>query len=122
MMANLKYSASHEWVSVEGDIATIGITDFAQSSLGSIVFVDLPQVGKSFDNNAVFGVVESVKAASDLYIPLGGTVVEVNSQLTGSPELLNSDAEKTFIIKIKMANPSELDALMSKADYDAMPK
>jgi glycine cleavage system H protein len=122
MMTNLKYSASHEWVSVEGDIATIGITDFAQSSLGSIVFVDLPQVGKSFDNNAVFGVVESVKAASDLYIPLGGTVVEVNSQLTGSPELLNSDAEKTFIIKIKMANPSELDALMSKADYDAMPK
>jgi glycine cleavage system H protein len=122
MMANLKYSASHEWVSVEGDVATIGITDFAQSSLGSIVFVDLPQVGKSFDNNAVFGVVESVKAASDLYIPLGGTVVEVNSQLTGSPELLNSDAEKTFIIKIKMANPSELDALMSKADYDAMPK
>jgi glycine cleavage system H protein len=121
-MSNLKYSASHEWVSVEGDIATIGITDFAQSSLGSIVFVDLPQVGKSFDNNAVFGVVESVKAASDLYIPLSGTVVEVNDQLTGSPELLNSDAEKTFIIKIKMANPSELDALMSKADYDAMPK
>jgi glycine cleavage system H protein len=121
-MSNLKYSASHEWVSVDGDIATIGITDFAQSSLGSIVFVDLPQVGKTFENNAVFGVVESVKAASDLYIPLSGTVIAVNDQLTGSPDLLNSDAEKTFIIKIKMANPAELDALLSKTDYDALPK
>ena len=121
-MSEKKYSPSHEWVTLEGDIATIGITDFAQGSLGTIVFVDLPTVGKTFKENDVFGVVESVKAASDLYIPLSGEILETNQALVTSPDLINQDAETNWMIKIKMSNPAELNNLLSKADYDALPK
>jgi glycine cleavage system H protein len=121
-MSEKKYSPSHEWVTLEGDIATIGITDFAQGSLGTIVFVDLPAVGKTFKENDVFGVVESVKAASDLYIPLSGEILETNQALVTSPDLINQDAESNWMIKIRMSNPAELSNLLSKADYDALPK
>lgn len=121
-MANRKYSASHEWVVVEDQIATIGITDFAQGSLGTIVFVDLPSVGKTFKENDVFGVVESVKAASDLFIPVSGEVVEVNEALASSPDLINQAAESTWIIKVKLSQPEEFDRLMSAAEYEALPK
>ena len=117
-----KYSPSHEWVVVDNNIALIGITDFAQSSLGSIVFVDLPQQGKTFKENDVFGVIESVKAASDLYIPVSGEIVEVNTALVDAPDLINTAAEDTWIIKVKLADPNELNHLISKADYDALPK
>jgi len=121
-MNERKYSASHEWVILEGNIATIGITDYAQGSLGTIVFVDLPAVGKTFKENDVFGVVESVKAASDLYIPVSGEIMETNQSLVSGPDLINQDAENTWIIKVKLSNPSEVDALLSKADYNALPK
>jgi glycine cleavage system H protein len=121
-MATRKYSASHEWVELDGEIATIGITDYAQSSLGTIVFVDLPNPGKSFSENDVFGVVESVKAASDLYLPLSGTVTEINETLVSSPDLINSDAETTWIIKLKINNRGEFENLMSQDDYLALPK
>ena len=101
-MSNRKYSPSHEWVVLEGNIATIGITDYAQGSLGTIVFVDLPKVGKTFKENDVFGVVESVKAASDLYIPVSGEIVEINQSLISGPDLINQDAESTWIIKVKL--------------------
>jgi len=121
-MSQRKYSPSHEWVVLEGNIATIGITDYAQGSLGTIVFVDLPTVGKTFKENDVFGVVESVKAASDLYIPVSGEIIETNQTLTGSPDLINQQAEETWIIKVKISNPNEFDTLLSKEDYDALPK
>jgi len=121
-MSEKKYSPSHEWVVLEKNIATIGITDYAQGSLGTIVFVDLPAIGKIFKENDVFGVVESVKAASDLYIPVSGEIVEVNTALVSSPDLINQDAESNWIIKVKISNPSELNQLLSKADYDALPK
>jgi glycine cleavage system H protein len=121
-MSEKKYSPSHEWVTLEGDIATIGITDFAQGSLGTIVFVDLPAVGKTFKENDVFGVVESVKAASDLYIPLSGEILETNQALVTSPDLINQDAESNWMIKIRISNPAELTNLLSKTDYDALPK
>ncbi|MGA0097090.1 MAG: glycine cleavage system protein GcvH [Bacilli bacterium] len=121
-MSEKKYSPSHEWVTLEGDIATIGITDFAQGSLGTIVFVDLPAVGKTFKENDVFGVVESVKAASDLYIPLSGEILETNQTLVTSPDLINQDAESNWMIKIRISNLAELTNLLSKADYDALPK
>jgi glycine cleavage system H protein len=121
-MANRKYSASHEWVELDGDVATIGITDYAQSSLGTIVFVDLPNPGKSFAENDVFGVVESVKAASDLYLPLSGTITEINETLVSSPDLINSDAETTWIIKLKVSNLAEFDNLMTEDAYLALPK
>jgi glycine cleavage system H protein len=122
IMSNRKYAASHEWVELNGDVATIGITDYAQESLGTIVFVDLPNVGKSFSENDVFGVVESVKAASDLYLPVSGEILEVNEALIGSPDLLNSDAESTWIIKIRLTNLEEFAKLLSKEDYAALPK
>ncbi len=121
-MSEKKYSPSHEWVVLENNIATIGITDYAQGSLGTIVFVDLPAVGKTFKENDVFGVVESVKAASDLYIPVSGEIVETNTTLVSSPDLINQDAENHWIIKVKISNPAELNQLLSKADYDALPK
>lgn len=121
-MDTLKYSATHEWVKIQGKTAWIGITDYAQHSLGSIVFVDLPTVGKVIAKEGVFGVVESVKAASDLYLPVSGTIAEVNTALTQKPELLNENAEGTFIVKVTLSNPKELDGLMTKAQYEAMAK
>ncbi len=113
---NLLYTKDHEWVRVEGDVAYIGVTDFAQHELGDIVYVDIPSKGKSVAQHEVFGTVEAVKTVSDLFMPLTGEVLEVNPALDGSPELVNSDAYgEGWMIKCSIANASEVDSLM-KAD------
>ncbi len=118
---NLKYTKDHEWVMVDGDVATIGITDFAQSELGDIVFVDISSQGDSLGAHEVFGTVEAVKTVSDLYMPVSGEVIEVNGDLDAAPESVNSDPYGAgWMVKVKINNPSELDALMSHADYTAM--
>lgn len=114
---NVRYAESHEWVSVDGDIATIGISDYAQHALGDIVYVDMPEEGDQIEAGEAFGAVESVKAASDLISPVSGEVVEVNSELEDSPELINKDAFANWIIKVRMSNPGEVDALMDAAAY-----
>mmetsp|Transcript_4991 Transcript_4991/g.7039 ORF Transcript_4991/g.7039 Transcript_4991/m.7039 type:complete len:158 (-) Transcript_4991:171-644(-) len=114
------YTPAHEYCKVEGNIATVGITDFAQSALGDIVFVDLPEVDDEFEKGDSFGSVESVKAASDVYSPLSGTVTEVNEDLSDSPEKVNSDAEgDAWFIKLEISDESELDDLMSAEEYKA---
>lgn len=117
--ANLRYAKSHEWLKLEGDgTATIGITDYAQSSLGDITYVQLPKVGASFKAGEVFGVVESVKAASDLYLPVAGTVVAVNAALDSAPESLNTAPyDSAWMIKIKPANPGDAAAMLDAAAY-----
>ncbi len=113
-----KYAATHEWVSVEGKTATVGISDHAQDHLGDIVYVDLPEVGKSLKKGDVFCTIESVKAASDIYAPISGKVIEVNEELDSSPEKINNDAEGAgWIAKIEMSNESELDSLMDLEAY-----
>ena len=115
---SLKYTKDHEWVRIEGDHATIGITDFAQGELGDIVYVEVETEGDTLDQHAVFGTVEAVKTVSDLFMPLSGTVVTVNPKLTDEPEAVNKDAYgEGWMIKIKMSNPSEVDGLLSAADY-----
>ena len=114
----LLFSKEHEWVKIDDDTATIGITDYAQNSLGDIVFVDAPKVGTKVEKGAVFGSVESVKAVSDLYSPVTGTVTEVNEELHASPEKINSDAHGAWIIKVELSDPSEIDSLLSAADYE----
>lgn len=116
---NLKYTKDHEWLKINDDgTAVIGVTDYAQSSLGDVTFVELPEEGDSLDQGEGFGVVESVKAASDLYMPIGGEILEVNESLDSNPELVNSSPyEDAWMIKIKIANQAELDALLSPADY-----
>jgi len=114
----LSYTEEHEWVLVEDDVASIGITDFAQDSLGDIVFVELPEVGATVEVGKPFGVVESVKAVSDIYAPVTGEIVEVNEELPDAPETVNtSPYEDAWMIKVKLADTSELDALMSADDY-----
>jgi glycine cleavage system H protein len=116
----LKYTAEHEWVLVEGDLAVIGITDFAQDSLGDVVFVELPEVGTQVTTGKAFGVVESVKAVSDVYAPVSGTVEEINEELPDAPEIMNtSPYGDGWMIKIRMSNPDELDELMDAAAYQA---
>lgn len=115
---NLRYTEEHEWVLVEGEQATIGITDFAQSSLGDIVFVELPEAGSSLNAGATFGVVESIKSVSDLYSPVSGEVVEANEELTNTPELCNQAPYESWMIKIKMTNVSEVEKLMNAQEYD----
>jgi glycine cleavage system H protein len=117
--SELRYAKTHEWVKPAADgTALVGITDYAQSSLGDITYVQLPKVGAAFGAGATFGVVESVKAASDLYAPIGGTVVEVNSRLDSAPETINqSPYDDGWMMKLKLANPAELDALMDAAAY-----
>jgi glycine cleavage system H protein len=116
-----KYTAEHEWLSVEGNIATVGITEHAQSQLGDVVFVDLPKVGKKVEMGKDAAVVESVKAASEVYAPITGEIVEVNQKLADSPGMVNEDAEgAAWFMKIKIANPSELDGMMDKAAYDKL--
>jgi len=116
----LKYTAEHEWVLVEGDLAVIGITDFAQDSLGDVVFVELPEVGTEVTTGKAFGVVESVKAVSDVYAPVSGTVEESNVELPDAPEILNtSPYGDGWMIKIRMSDPGELDGLMDAAAYQA---
>lgn len=116
----VKYSKDHEWVIVEGGIATIGITNHAQEQLGDVVFVELPAIGKKVEKDAEAAVVESVKAASEVYAPVSGEVVEVNKELEGDPGLVNREAEgSAWFMKVKLSNAAELDGLMDKAAYDA---
>jgi len=115
---NLRYTKEHEWVSVEGDVGTVGITDHAQKELGDIVYVDLPKPGARLDLGKSFGSVESVKAVSDIYSPVTGEVVEVNGLLADAPEKLNEDPHgEAWLVKIRLAKASELDALLSSAEY-----
>jgi glycine cleavage system H protein len=115
-----RYTKEHEWVNVDGDVATIGITDHAQEQLGDVVFVELPQVGKKVVRGGEAAVVESVKAASEVYAPLSGEVIEVNKELESDPALVNREAEGgAWFMKVKLADRSELDDLMEKAAYDA---
>jgi len=116
---NYRYSREHEWISVEGSIGSIGITDYAQSSLGDIVYVDAPKVGDVVTANATFGSVESVKAVSDLFSPVSGTVTAVNEELKTAPDKINEDAHGTWIIKVELSNPAELDKLLDSAAYEA---
>ena len=118
---NLKYTKDHEWVLVDGDVATIGVTDFAQSELGDNVLVDISSQGDTLAAHEVFGTVEAVKTVSDLYMPVSGEVIEVNANMDASPESVNSDPYGDgWMVKVKMSNPSEVDGLMSHADYVAM--
>jgi glycine cleavage system H protein len=113
------YSTDHEWISVENNIATIGITDYAQHELGDVVFVDLPEVGDSFEANEPFGSVESVKAVSEIFCPVSGEVTEVNSKLEANPELINeSPHERAWMIRLRIANPEELKELMHAEAYE----
>ena len=116
---NLRYSKDHEWVSVEGDTATIGITDYAQSSLGDVVYIDFPRVGDKFEAHAAFGSVESVKAVSEIFTPLAGEVAEVNEGLNDAPESVNTDPYGDgWMVKLKMDNPGEADGLLSGEEYE----
>src|ERR1700734_1324364 len=117
--ANYRYTKEHEWISVDGSVGTIGITDYAQSSLGDIVYVDAPKVGDTVTANATFGSVESVKAVSDLYSPVSGTVTAVNEELKTEPDKINQDAHGTWIIKVELSDPAELNALLDAAAYEA---
>ena len=112
-----KYADSHEWVKVDGDIATVGISDYAQHALGNIVYVDMPEIGDEVNQGDDFGAVESVKAASDLISPVSGEVVEVNEELVDKPELINNDAYGNWIIKVKLSDPSELNKLLDADAY-----
>jgi glycine cleavage system H protein len=116
--AELKYTIDHEWVRLEGDIAYVGITDFAQGELGDIVFVDITSLGDEVAAGDVFGTVEAVKTVSDLYMPVSGTILEVNDELDGSPELVNQDPYgKGWMIKIQVNNPDDVNGLLSAGDY-----
>ncbi len=115
-----RYSKDHEWVEVAGDVATIGITEHAQEQLGDVVFVELPAVGKQVSKGGAAAVVESVKAASDVYAPLTGEVVAINDAIVADPAMVNQEAEAgAWFMKVKLANTGELDGLMDKAAYDA---
>jgi glycine cleavage system H protein len=116
--SDLKYTKEHEWIKVDGSTATIGITHYAQESLGDIVFVELPKPGAQITAGKTFGTVESVKAVSDLYAPASGTVAEVNGELATAPEKINKDANHTWMVKITLKDPSEVNALLSAADYE----
>jgi glycine cleavage system H protein len=117
-----RYAKSHEWLNMDGETATVGITDYAQESLGDIVFVELPKVGQQLEAGSTFGSVESVKAVSDLYAPVTGTVTEVNESLNSAPETVNSAANDTWFLKMTVTNSDEASALMSAADYEKFVK
>jgi glycine cleavage system H protein len=116
---NYRYTREHEWIAIEGAIGTIGITDYAQASLGDIVYVDVPKIGDAVTANATFGSVESVKAVSDLYSPVTGTVTATNEELVSSPDKINEAPHDTWIIKVKLLDPSEVDGLLDAAAYEA---
>jgi glycine cleavage system H protein len=116
--ADYRYTKEHEWIKGEGDSGTIGITDHAQEALGDIVFVELPKSGSDVEAHKSFGTVESVKAVSELFAPASGTVTAVNEELTTAPEKINSDAHGSWMIKIKLKNPGDLNGLMNAADYE----
>ena len=116
---NLRYSKDHEWVKIDGDVASIGITDYAQHSLGDVVYVDMPRVGDKFGTHEAFGSVESVKAVSEIFTPVSGEVVEVNETLNDTPEKVNSDPYgDAWFVKIKMENSLEVDAMLSGEEYE----
>jgi glycine cleavage system H protein len=117
----LKYTQDHEWVLVEGDVATVGITDHAQNELSDIIYVDITTVGETLEQGAVFGAIEAVKTVSDLFLPVSGEIVEFNSELEGTPELLNSDPYgKGWIVKVKINNKEDLDALLTADGYKSL--
>ena len=119
--ANLRYTKDHEWISLDGNTATIGITDFAQRELGDIVYVEVESIGKSLVSGAVFGTVEAVKTVSDLFLPVNGTVTELNPALANNPELVNTDPYgKGWMIKMTVENPGDVDALLDAKSYEAM--
>jgi glycine cleavage system H protein len=119
--ANLRYTKDHEWISLEGNVATVGITDFAQRELGDIVYVEVETIGKALEAGTVFGTVEAVKTVSDLYLPVAGTINELNSSLANSPEVVNNDPYgKGWMIKMTVNNPAEVEALMDAASYESM--
>ena len=116
--AELKYTKDHEWIRIEGDVATVGITDFAQSELGDIVYVEVDTLDEVLEKEAIFGTVEAVKTVSDLFLPLSGQIIEFNESLEDEPEVVNSDAYgKGWMVKIKFSNPAELSELLSDVDY-----
>jgi glycine cleavage system H protein len=118
---NCKYTQDHEWITVEGNVATVGITDFAQSELGDIVFVDINSVGQTVSQHGIFGTVEAVKTVSDLFIPVTGMVLEVNPALNNQPELVNSDPYgQGWMVKIRITNPSEVEELLSVEAYKSL--
>ena len=120
VIEGLYYAEGHEYVKVDGEYGYIGITDYAQSQLGNVVYVDMPEVDDEVTAGEEFGAVESVKAASDLFSPVSGTVVEVNEALEDQPELINEDAFENWIIKVKLSDPSELESLMSAQEYEGI--
>ena len=122
ILEGLKYSESHEWVKVEGGVAVVGVSDFAQKEMGDITYVDMPEVDDEVEAGEEFGALESVKASSELISPVSGTVVEVNSELEDTPEKVNEDAYGAWIIKVEMSDPSELDNLLDAAGYKALIK
>lgn len=115
---NYRYTKEHEWIQIEGTTGTVGITDYAQNSLGDIVFVELPKVGDTIEAHKIFGSVESVKAVSDLFAPMSGTVTAINEDLASAPERINSDANTTWIMKLSLTDPSQADTLLSASDYE----
>jgi glycine cleavage system H protein len=117
--SNYRYTREHEWIEIDGTHGKIGITDYAQNSLGDIVFVDLPKIGSTIEKGKTFGSVESVKAVSDLYAPVTGTVVEVNQELATTPEKINTDAHTSWILKVDIADPAQVEELLSADAYDA---
>jgi glycine cleavage system H protein len=116
--ANYKYTKEHEWIQVDGAVGTVGITDYAQNSLGDIVFVDLPKVGDAVEAGKSFGSVESVKAVSDLFAPVSGTVTAINEELKDAPERINAEANTTWLLKVKLSDATQPDGLLSAADYE----
>jgi glycine cleavage system H protein len=116
--ADYRYTKEHEWIKVDGNIGTIGITDYAQNSLGDIVFVDLPKVGDAVEASKSFGSVESVKAVSDLFAPVSGKVTAINEDLKDAPEKINSDANTTWLLKVELADAKQVDGLLTAADYE----
>ena len=119
--ANLRYTKDHEWISLEGNVATIGITDYAQQELGDIVYVEVDTIGKTLEAGAVFGTVEAVKTVSDLFLPVSGTITELNPALNNAPELVNSDPYgEGWMVKMTVTNPAEVEALMNASAYEAV--
>lgn len=119
--ANLRYTKDHEWISLDGNVATIGITDFAQHELGDIVYVDVPSVGKALAQHEVFGTVEAVKTVSDLFLPISGTITEVNSGLNDNPQHVNTDPYGAgWMVKMEVDNPADVNALLDAAGYTSL--
>jgi glycine cleavage system H protein len=116
--ADYRYTKEHEWIKVDGSVGTVGITDYAQNSLGDIVFVDLPKVGETIESGKSFGSVESVKAVSDLFAPVSGTVKEINEELKDAPEKINTDANTTWMLKVELSDAKQVDGLLTATDYE----